>query len=923
MKKLLALFCSAILAGVALADTTIDFSKLAPVKEGSSFTQSSGNSTKYTLIFQNVTATSFDIKCTISHDYFASRSLTLLTLIGGSTGTRTCPFGKFTAPSVSYTSYQTVTHTNVFHVTGLEPDTIYWLSYVTDDSNDFSRWTSIQTSPVKISLGTVAVLPSFEHCAFSVPIAELGTHNESVRIDIVATGPDGDTHATTATVTKPGTVNMVIDTPALLGGTSYSAILTVTGDKTGTVTRDVSFVTLASPPTAGELVAETVEDVQATLSIPVAEIGVGNTYVDVLLSAVGADGSSVTGEVQRVTADGEVVQMAFDGLTPYTEYTATAVATASSGGKATATLAFTTRGSDPEIGEVFVMSQQDSSAAFLVPVNAFGAGNTEVTITAVATGDNGTSAESSTACTALGNNYATLSGLSAGTTYDVVFTVTGNHGGSTSAMASVTTTGKRPAGDSVVIDGNTLPTQWLIDNGIIPGTDGLTEEELIALWGTTGGNGLSLQDSYLTGLDPNAPLALEVSPVTAAPAAAACVFSVPVDQLGTGNASARIDIVAIGPDERTHSATATTTEPGTASVTLDTPPLLAGTEYAAIVTVSGNATGVVTQEVAFATLASAPVLGELGADAVGDVSATLSLPVTELGTGNTYVDVLITAVGVDGSSVTGEVQRVAADGGVAQFTLEGLTPYTQYTATATALASSDGEASATVAFTTLASNPGIGDLFVMSVQDTSAALLIPVNSLGDGNTAVTITTVAEATDGTRVETSLVQGIVGQTFAALTGLSPATDYTVTVTATGNHGGSATAATTLTTTDSSVTIDYVVINGDTLPTSWLLQNGVIDSADGMTEADLIGKWEDLAANGQTYHVCYVAGLDPADPDSVLSASIAMQDASPVVTWAPDLGAARTYTVEGKSAMTNAVWEGSTNSTHHFFRVNAALP
>ena len=789
--------------------------------------------------------------------------------------------------------------------------------------SESSRRIMFRTLHSDLAVGSVTTTPNKTSCSFNVPITEVGTRNESAQIDIVATGPDGRTHSATKTVTESGTVSMTIDDPPLLAGANYTAMVTVTGNKTGSVTKNVSFTTLASAPTVGELVAETMEDAQATLSVPVARLGAGNTYVDVMVSAVGADGSSVTGEVQRVTADGEVVQEAFDGLTPYTEYTATAVATASSGGKATATLAFTTRASDPEIGEVFVMSQQDSSAAFLVPVNAFGSGNTEATITAVATGDNGTSAESSTACTALGNNYATLSGLSAGTTYEVVFTVTGNHGGSTSATASVTTTGKRPAGDSVVIDGNTLPTQWLIDNGIIPGIDGLTEEELIALWGTTGDNGMSLQDSYLTDLDPNVPLALEVSPVTAAPAAAACVFSVPVDQLGTGNASVQIDIVAIGPDERTHSATATTTEPGTVSVTLDTPPLLAGTEYAAIVTVSGSATGIVTQEVAFATLASAPALGELVADAVGDVSATLSLPVTELGAGNTYVDVLMTAVGADGSSVTGEVQRVAADGGVAQFTLEGLTPYTGYTATAAALASSDGEASATAAFTTLASNPEIGDLFVMSVQDTSAVLLVPVNSLGGGNTAVTITTVAEATDGSRVQSTIVQGVVGQALATVTGLSPATTYAIAVTVAGDRGGSATAGTTLTTTDSSVTIDYVVVNGDTLPTSWLVQNGVIDSADGMTEAALIGKWEDLAANGQTYHVCYVAGLDPADPDSALFASIAMRDASPVVTWKPDLGAARTYTVEGMSAMTNAVWEDPTNSTHRFFRVNAALP
>lgn len=837
-------------------------------------------------------------------------------------------------------STSTFQNNGSYTFTGLEPYTLYiveWicsiasadfnssdaLHYARYFAGESSRRVMFRTLPAALAVDTISTTPTSTACTFTVPITEIGTFNESAQIDIVATGPDGETHSATAMVTESGTATVMLDDPPLLAGTSYNAVVTVTGSKEGVVTQEVEFVTLASPPTVGELVAETVEDLQATLSVPVAEIGAGNTYVDVLLSAVGADGSSVTGEVQRVTADGEVVQVAFDGLTPYTEYTATAVATASSGGEATATLAFTTRASDPAIGEVFVMSQMDSSAAFLIPVNAFGAGNTESTITAVATGDNGTSAESSTACTALGNNYATLSGLSAGTTYEVVFTVTGNHGGSTSATASVTTTGKRPAGDSVVIDGNTLPTQWLIDNGIIPGIDGLTEEELIALWGTTGGNGMSLQDSYLAELDPNAPLALEVSPVTAAPAAAACVFSVPVDQLGTGNASVQIDIVAIGPDERTHSATATTTEPVTVSVTLDTPPLLAGTEYAAIVTVSGSATGVVTQEVAFATLASAPVLGELVADAVGDVSATLSLPVTELGAGNTYVDVLMTAVGADGSSVTGEVQRVAADGGVAQFTLEGLTPYTEYTATATALASSDGEASVTVAFTTLASNPEIGDLFVMSVQDTSAVLLVPVNSLGDGNTAVTITAVAEATDGSRVQSTIVQGVVGQALATVAGLSPATTYAIAVTVAGDRGGSATVGTTLTTTDSSVTIDYVVVNGDTLPTSWLVQNGVIDSADGMTEADLIGKWEDLAANGQTYHVCYVAGLDPADPDSALFASIAMQDASPVVTWEPNLGAARTYTVEGMSAMTNADWENPTNSTHHFFRVNAALP
>ena len=382
------------------------------------------------------------------------------------------------------------------------PNTTYWILY----SFAGDRYsTCIRTSPADIVLGSVDTSPGFDNCEFSVSIAEIGTFNERAQIDIVVTGPDGQTHSATRTVTESGTVSITIDDPPLLAGANYTAVVTVTGSKTGSVTKNVSFITLASAPTLGALSTNAVEDVSATLSLPVAAIGEGNTYVDVLVTANGADGSSVTGEVQRVSADGGVAQVTLSGLTPYTEYTATAVATSSSGGTATQTLSFTTRASNPQIGAVFVMSQQDTAGAFLVPVNAFGAGNTEATIKATAFGDDGTRAESSTVCTALGNNYATISGLSPGTPYDVTITVTGNHGGSATASATLTTTGTRTTIVSVVIDGDTLPTRWLIDNGIIQNSLGLTEADLVELWGAKAANGMTLHECYVAGLDPGDP----------------------------------------------------------------------------------------------------------------------------------------------------------------------------------------------------------------------------------------------------------------------------------------------------------------------------------------------------------------------------------------------------------------------------------
>jgi len=58
------------------------------------------------------------------------------------------------------------------------------------------------------------------------------------------------------------------------------------------------------------------------------------------------------------------------------------------------------------------------------------------------------------------------------------------------------------------------------------------------------------------------------------------------------------------------------------------------------------------------------------------------------------------------------------------------------------------------------------------------------------------------------------------------------------------------------------------------------------------------------------------------SRFAASIAVLNGAPVVTWTPNLGTDRAYTVEGKPALTDATW-GATNGTSRFFRVKVELP
>ncbi len=70
------------------------------------------------------------------------------------------------------------------------------------------------------------------------------------------------------------------------------------------------------------------------------------------------------------------------------------------------------------------------------------------------------------------------------------------------------------------------------------------------------------------------------------------------------------------------------------------------------------------------------------------------------------------------------------------------------------------------------------------------------------------------------------------------------------------------------------------------------------------------------------CYVTGVNPTNATERFQATIKIgADGNPAVSWKPDLGNERTYTVEGKTNLTDD-WAPATSASR-FFRVKVELP
>ncbi len=108
---------------------------------------------------------------------------------------------------------------------------------------------------------------------------------------------------------------------------------------------------------------------------------------------------------------------------------------------------------------------------------------------------------------------------------------------------------------------------------------------------------------------------------------------------------------------------------------------------------------------------------------------------------------------------------------------------------------------------------------------------------------------------------------------------------------------------------------------VPYGWLEENGlaVAGSPSALYEAAALAP----AANGLPVWKCYVAGLGPSDASARFLASISFSGGMPVVSWAPDLGTNRVYTVEGRTGPDSGEWTSPPTAEHRFFRVKVDLP
>lgn len=122
-------------------------------------------------------------------------------------------------------------------------------------------------------------------------------------------------------------------------------------------------------------------------------------------------------------------------------------------------------------------------------------------------------------------------------------------------------------------------------------------------------------------------------------------------------------------------------------------------------------------------------------------------------------------------------------------------------------------------------------------------------------------------------------------------------------------------------------YTLTTPEPVPYSWLTEYGLGAGTDFETAASVLsGKMQ----SGKATRIWeeFVAGTDPTNEASVLTATIEVRDGAPVVTWDPDLNESgtkseRLYKIYGKENLTDSSWAYPTNSLHRFFKVTVEMP
>lgn len=82
-------------------------------------------------------------------------------------------------------------------------------------------------------------------------------------------------------------------------------------------------------------------------------------------------------------------------------------------------------------------------------------------------------------------------------------------------------------------------------------------------------------------------------------------------------------------------------------------------------------------------------------------------------------------------------------------------------------------------------------------------------------------------------------------------------------------------------------------------------------------------DIAANGRTVRACIVAGISAKDADADFTASITMENGTPKVSYSPDLGGNRVYTVYGSTDLKSWSPVGDRPGDFRYFKVSVEMP
>ena len=112
---------------------------------------------------------------------------------------------------------------------------------------------------------------------------------------------------------------------------------------------------------------------------------------------------------------------------------------------------------------------------------------------------------------------------------------------------------------------------------------------------------------------------------------------------------------------------------------------------------------------------------------------------------------------------------------------------------------------------------------------------------------------------------------------------------------------------------------------IPLNWFEQYGIEDV--GMAMAFSGAMTEEIVAKTnampRSLYESYVIGLNPTNEQECFEVSISVIDGKPVLTWSPDLGNDRVYTIWGSSDLSADSWHSPTNESDRFFKVKVKMP